>query len=119
MMSYKGYVASVEFDDEAGVLYGRVINAGPYPIATFEATDVSQLRSEFQKSVEEYLISCDEDGVEPKPPHSGELQLRLSPDLYTRVAESAMREGMSVNFWVNQALERMTHQSADRQSNFV
>ena len=26
MMEYKGYVGKVEFDDEAGVLYGEVIN---------------------------------------------------------------------------------------------
>lgn len=39
MIEYKGYVAEVEFDDSADILHGRVVNSGPYPIATFEATD--------------------------------------------------------------------------------
>ena len=29
MMEYKGYLASVEFDDSADVLHGRVVNSGP------------------------------------------------------------------------------------------
>ena len=47
MMEYKGYVAAVEFDDSIDVLHGRVVNSGPYPIATFEATDAKELRREF------------------------------------------------------------------------
>ena len=55
MMEYKGYVASVEFDDSADVLHGWIANSGPYPIATFEATDTRALRREFERSVDEYL----------------------------------------------------------------
>ena len=38
-MQYKGYTAAFEYDDSVGRLHGRVANSGPYPIATFEATD--------------------------------------------------------------------------------
>jgi len=69
MMEYKGYIAEVEFDESVGRLHGRVVNSGPYPIATFEATtDTDGLRREFQRSVDEYLASCREDGVEPRSP---------------------------------------------------
>ena len=67
MMKYKGYLASVEFDDSTDVLHGRVVNSGPYPIATFEATETRALRREFERSVDEYLGWCEEDGVEPWP----------------------------------------------------
>ena len=66
MMEYKGYLAAFEFDDSVGRLHGRVVNSGAYPIATFEATDVDGIRREFQRSIDEYLASCREDGVEPK-----------------------------------------------------
>lgn len=70
MMAYKGYFASVEFDDTADVFHGRVVNSGPYPIATFEGTETGELRREFERSVDEYLTWCEEDGVEPwKPSH--------------------------------------------------
>ena len=71
MMEYKGYQASVEFDVSADVLHGRVTNAGPYPIATFEATETRALRRAFEWSVDEYLRSCEEDGVEPRRPFAG------------------------------------------------
>ena len=55
MMEYKGYFAWVEFDDSVDVLHGRVVNGGPYPIATFETTETRALRREFERSVDEYL----------------------------------------------------------------
>ena len=56
--TYKGYVATVEYDDSVGMLHGSVVNSGKYPIATFEATDVESLRAEFHRSIDEYLASC-------------------------------------------------------------
>ena len=85
MMEYKGYVAAVEFDDSIDVLHGRVVNSGPYPIATFEATDAKELRREFERSVDEYLEWCAEDGVEPGRPFSRRAEgrhPRRRPDSY-------------------------------------
>ena len=106
MMEYKGYTAEVEFDDSVGRLHGRVINSGAYPIATFEATDVEGIRREFHRSINEYLKSCEEDGIEPRKPFSGKLNVRLGPDLHQRVARSAAESGLSLNSWVMQALEK-------------
>jgi len=104
-MQYKGYVAAVEFDDSVGRLHGRVVNSGAYPIATFEATDVDGIRHEFRQSIDVYLASCREDGVEPKKPFSGTLNLRLGPDLHQRAALSATAQGVSLNSWIKQAVE--------------
>ncbi len=106
MMEYKGYVAAVEFDDSIDVLHGRVVNSGPYPIATFEATDAKQLRKEFERSVDEYLQWCAEDGVEPKRPFSGKLNLRLGSQLHALVAAAAAARRMSINSWIVDALRR-------------
>ena len=92
MMEYKGYVAAIEFDDSVDRLHGRVVNSGPYPI-------------EFQRSIDEYLASCKEDGVEPRKPFSGTLNLRLGPDLHQRAALSASARGMSLNSWIKLAVE--------------
>lgn len=75
MMEYKGYMAAIEFDDSVGRLHGRVVNSGAYPIATFEATGVDGIRREFERSIDEYLASCQEDDVEPKRRFSGTLNL--------------------------------------------
>ena len=110
MMEYKGYTADIEFDGSVGRLHGRVVNSGPYPIATFEATDVDGLRREFERSIDEYLASCHEDGVEPRKPFSGKLNVRLGPELHQRVARLAAESGMSLNSWIRTALEERTSQ---------
>ena len=105
MMDYKGYVATVEFDDSVDRLHGKVVNSGPYPIATFEATDVATLRREFERSIDEYLMSCAEDGVEPRRPYSGILNLRLGAALHQQAAQAARAFGVSLNAWIKQAVE--------------
>ena len=74
MMEYKGYIAAVAYDDAAQVLCGTVVNAHPGFSAVFEATDVKQLRREFEVTVEDYLSWCKEDGVQPTKPYYGKLQ---------------------------------------------
>lgn len=106
MMEYKGYIAKIEYDDSVGMLHGRVINSGSYPVATCEAADVETLREEFRISIEEYLAVCAEHGIEPVRPFSGKLNLRLGPDLHARVAALAARSGVSINSWIKDALER-------------
>ena len=68
MLEHKGYVGVIAYDDVAEVLYARVINSGPYSVADAEAADVEGVKREFRKSVDLYLASCAEDGVEPVPP---------------------------------------------------
>ncbi|MCY3841094.1 MAG: type II toxin-antitoxin system HicB family antitoxin [Gammaproteobacteria bacterium] len=112
-MEYKGYVASVEFDDSADVLHGRVVNSGPYPIATFEATETRELRREFERSVDTYLKWCEEDGVEPKKPFSGKLNVRLGSELHAAVATAAKVERTSINSWIMGVLREAIATSSD------
>ena len=106
MMEYKGYVAAVELDDSIEILHGRIVNSGPYPIATFQATDARELRTEFERSVNEYLKWCEEDGVEPRRPFSGKLNLRLGSELHALVAAAATANRISINAWIVRALRR-------------
>lgn len=115
MMKYRGYIADVEFDDSIEVLHGRIVNSGPYPIATFQATDARELRREFEQSIDEYLKWCEEDGVEPLRPFSGKLNVRLGSELHAYVAAAATANRMSINTWIVSALRRaagMTRTSA-------
>lgn len=106
MMEYKGYIAKVEYDDSVGLLHASVTNSGAYPIANCEAGDVETLKTELRISIDEYLASCEEDGVEPRKPFSGNLHLRLGTDLHQRIAVSAGHSGMSINSWIKQVLEK-------------
>ena len=105
MIEYKDYVARVEFDDSADVFHGRVTNSGPYPIVTFEATKAGALRREFLRSIDEYLAVCEEEGITPRRPFSGKLNVRLGSKLHAAVARAAEEEGVSINSWIVGALQ--------------
>ncbi len=106
MMQYRGYVAKVEYDDSVRLLHGSVLGSGGYPVANCEAADVDTLRMEFHRSVDEYLAVCEERGLQPQPPFSGKLNVRLGPELHSRVAALAAQEGVSINSWIKETLER-------------
>lgn len=105
MLSYKGYSGSVEFDDEAGVFHGEVLDLRD--VVTFQGTSVSEIEDSFRESVDDYLQFCAQRGEEPDKPFSGKLALRLSPRLHRNVYVHARREGKSINQWIAEQLERV------------
>jgi predicted HicB family RNase H-like nuclease len=71
MMEYKGYLSRIEFDDEANIFHGEVINIRD--VITFQGKSVDELRETFEDSVEDYLAFCAKRGEEPDKPFSGRL----------------------------------------------
>ena len=110
MMRYKGYTASVEFDDGVGVFHGEVVNARD--VITFEGTSADELVRAFHDSVEDYLAFCQERSEPPEKPFSGNLMVRLGPQLHARAYVSAKRAGISLNAWISQLIERETKETA-------
>lgn len=103
MLRYKGYTGHVEFDDEAGLFHGEVIDLRD--AVTFQGTSVEELEAPFRGSVDD-LEFCEERGEEPDKPFSGRLMLRLSPRLHREVYTRARREGKSLNQWISERLEQ-------------
>ncbi len=58
MLQYKGYTGHVEFDDEAGLFHGEVIDLRD--VVTFQGTSVEELEQAFRGSVDDYLKFCEE-----------------------------------------------------------
>jgi predicted HicB family RNase H-like nuclease len=102
-MEYNGYVGRVEYDDDAGVFHGEVVNTRD--VITFEATTVAGLRKAFRESVDDYLAFCADRGEEPEKPFSGQFVTRVSPQLHRRINLAAARSGKSLNAWVAEQLE--------------
>ena len=113
MIRYKDYSATVEFDDEAGVLHGEVVNTRD--VISFEATSAEGLAQAFHDSVDDYLAFCRERGEPPEKPFSGNLMVRLGPQLHGRAYLSAKRAGISHNAWISRLIDReMTDTSQAR-----
>ena len=69
MMRYKGFAGMAEYDDEAGIFHGEVINTRD--VITFEGESLGEAEKAFRESVDDCLAWCREDGKEPDKPHSG------------------------------------------------
>ena len=102
MKPYKGYVAVVEMDVEAGVLLGHVADIGD--VVTFQAERVADLEAEFHTSVDIYLETCSEIGKVPSKPHSGRFVVRTSPERHAAIVRAAAASGKSMNLWIADAL---------------
>jgi predicted HicB family RNase H-like nuclease len=103
MMEYKGYIGKVEFDDEAGIFHGEVINTRD--VITFQGESVAELKKAFHESVDDYLAFCRERGEAPDKPFSGQFVTRIPPDLHRQVSLAASISGKSLNAWVGDQLK--------------
>ncbi len=104
-VTYKGYVATIEPDLEDGILVGRVINT--HDIIAFHGQTISETIQSFHAVIDEYLEDCRERGIDPNKPYSGKFNLRLTPDLHSRISAAAARSGKSLNQWVTEKLDQV------------
>ena len=104
MLTYKGYKASVAYDDEAELLHGEVL--GPRSVITFQATSIEQFKREFAFSIDDYLAFCAERGIEPDKPSSGKISLRVSSQVHSAAISAANLEGVSLNAWISKTIEK-------------
>ena len=56
-MEYKGYVGSVEFSEEDGIFFGKVM--GIRSLISYEGTDARSLVEDFHGAVDDYLQLCE------------------------------------------------------------
>jgi len=102
-MEYKGYVGKVEFDEEAGIFHGEVIDTRD--VITFQGRSVDELKPAFQESIDDYLAFCKQRGEEPNKPFSGQFVTRVPPELHREVNLAASVSGRSLNAWVVEQLQ--------------
>lgn len=102
-MTYKGYTGIVEFDDDARIFHGEVV--GLKDVITFQGKSVSELETALTESVDFYLDWCDERGKNPERPFSGRFLVRTDPDVHGRAVVAAARMGISLNKYVEKAIE--------------
>jgi len=105
-MTYKGYTGIVEFDEEAHIFHGEVV--GLKDVITFQGTSVDELEKAMIDSIEFYLSWCEERGKEPEKPYSGKMMVRTSPEVHSRAAVAAARIGLSLNKYIEKAIEDET-----------
>ena len=94
-MLIDGYNAVVKYDPDIEMFRGEFVglNGG----ADFYAADVEGLKREGVISLRMFLDECRKKGREPRTSYSGNLSLRIPPELHAAVAADAAAEGVSIN----------------------
>src|ERR1700712_4621514 len=102
-MSHKGYTARIEFDERDNIFVGRVL--GTRVVISFHGETVSELRSEFETAIDDFLADCAERGLKPEKPASGKLLLRIPPEVHGAALVAAQAAGKSLNQWATELLK--------------
>lgn len=105
-MEYKGYIARIEYDDDAQIFHGQILNLRD--VITFQGRSVTELRKALRGSVEDYVAFCAARDEEPEKPFSGKVLLRLTPELHRAAVVAATQRRRSLNAWAREVIERAT-----------
>ncbi len=102
MLKYKGYTGTVEFDSNENILFGKIINANA--AITFVGQSTEEIRQAFEESVDCYLDTCKKKGIEPRKAFSGNVRLRIEPELHQKASIKAVETGNSLNAFITEAI---------------
>lgn len=110
-LKYKGYIGTVGYSEEDEVFFGKV--EGVNALINFEGESVKELKKAFEEAIDDYLAYCEAEGLSPDKTYTGVLNIRISPDIHSRIAALARETGTTINNYIKQALEnqlKIAHQ---------
>lgn len=105
-LNYKGYVGSIEVSDEDNCLFGKVLDLPKDTMISYEGETVSELKEDFKGAVDDYIAYCESAGITPRKSYSGSLNIRLSPEVHSKIAILAKQAGISINAFIKSAVEK-------------
>ncbi len=103
-MKYQDYSAKIEYDSIDRIFVGHI--SGIRDIVSFHGSTVEELESAFQDAVHHYLEVCETIGQKPQHSYSGELIVRILPEIHLAVAAAAETNSKSIDQWVSDVLKQ-------------
>lgn len=103
MMKYKGYRATIAYDEDDKIFVGEVF--GVSDSLNFHGYSIAELESSFHNCIDNYLEYCAQIGKEPQKEFSGSFNVRTRPELHAKAAEYGAEYGYSLNQVVSMAME--------------
>lgn len=103
-MTIGGVNAVITYDSDLELFRGEFLglNGG----ADFYAADVAGLKREGEISLQVFLDTCRESGLEPFKTYSGKFNVRIPAELHANIVNAASASGKSLNQWISEALAR-------------
>lgn len=111
-LTYKGYLATVEYDPDDEIIVGRV--AGLNDVVGFHADEAQALKQAFREAVDDYIETCAAAGKAPEKPYSGKMMFRVDPKVHASAALAAQAAGRSLNQWAEEQLRAAAEREIGR-----
>lgn len=102
VMNYRGYTGSVEFSERDKILYGKV--QGIKSLISYEGDSVELLLDDFHEAVDDYLLQCEKEGINPEIPYKGTFNVRVNPETHKKAAIYAINHGSTLNKLVEESM---------------
>lgn len=102
-IQYKGYIGSVEFSEEDGLFFGKVM--GIRSLISYEGENAKELLDDFHAAVDDYLEYCERNKKKPEVAFKGSFNIRLSPELHKKLFLYASAHQISMNKYIEDTLE--------------
>lgn len=103
-LKYKGFIGSVAFSEKDNLFFGKI--EGIDGLVNFEGESVNELTGAFHEAVDDYLAFCEAEGIAPHKSYTGTLNVRLTPEIHSRMAFLAKQAGISINSFIRTAVEK-------------
>lgn len=109
MMTYKEYTGSVDYDSRDDCFHGKI--EGIEDLVSFEGRSVGELKKAFREAVSDYEKICAKTGKEPQKSYRGSFNIRIAPELHKAAARASLRQGITLNRFVQKAIEKSVAES--------
>lgn len=106
-MTYQGQTARIEFDERDDTFVGHLL--GITDVVGFHADTVAGLRAAFEEAVDDYIETCAKIGKAVEKPASGNIMLRVPPEVHSAALIAAKASGTSLNQWATKVLGEAAH----------
>lgn len=103
VLQYKDFIGSVHFSVEDGVFFGKI--EGVNDLITFEGTTVNEIEKAFTEAVDDYISLCEKINKPVFKSYKGSFNVRISPDLHKKAVNKSLLLGISLNQFVQKAIE--------------
>ena len=103
LMEHKGYFSNPRYSAEDSVFWGKL--DGISDSISFEGASVHELQAAFIEAVEDYLDTCNRNGMVPKTPCMGRIDVTVSSELHEQLAVYAASSALSMDQAVETAIK--------------
>jgi predicted HicB family RNase H-like nuclease len=102
VIEYKGYIGTIEIDQDERNLFGKVVNISGDVF--YEGDTIDALEQSMHDALDGYLAMCVEEGITPDRPYNGSLRVRVEPRTHAKIAAEAESKGVPMNRLIAEAL---------------